>query len=435
VEAMNNSRLRKAGSTILALLLLFYVGYQIFKANYSSIRTEAVSYFTASQTVKASVVALRNEVLLTSPASGAVDFAINSGSRVAKGGTVAEIYADEEQISVKHQIEDIDSEIQQLQNLQQSAGAYSLSADTANERICMKLTDILNYISSGEMSKVYSDKSSLLNLLSEKEIGIGKVKDFKSRISELQEQRKVIAAKSGQPTGTIVSPEAGYFIESTDGMESAYDISKITSITCSDIQKLLSMKTSQVSGSIGKIDRDYKWYLVCIIPADELVAFRQQMDSGDSVSIQFPFVSNMSISATLKTINMTSDNSQGAVVLQCKELNSELAGIRRETANISFGEYTGLRVSQKAVHYANVKSTTKDANGKATTVEKKVMGVYVLHGNQLAFRQIVPEFSTESYVICKANPNDDEILTPDTVKYNDEVVVEGTNLYDGKVIK
>ncbi|WP_416200938.1 MAG: Secretion protein HlyD [Thermocaproicibacter melissae] len=432
---MNNSRLRKVGSRILALLLLFYVGYQIFKANYSSIRTENVSYFTASRTVKVSVVALRNEVLLTSPAGGAVDFAINSGSRVAKGGTIAEIYANSEQISVKHQLADIDREIQQLQNLQQSASAYSLSAETANERICMKLSEMLNYVSSGELPKVYSEKSSLLNLLSEKEIGTGKVKDFKSRISELQSQRKTIAAKAGKPTGTIVSPVSGYFIDSTDGMESAYDISKISTITCSDIQKLQTMKAVPVSGSIGKIDRDFNWYLVCIVPADELVPFRHQMDTGGSLSIQFPFVSNMSISATLETINMNSDNSAGAVVLQCKEINSELAGIRRETANISFGEYTGLRVSQKAVHYANVKSTTKDANGKKTTVEKKVMGVYVLHGNQIVFRQIVPEFSTESYVICKANPNDDEILTSDTVRYNDEVVVEGTNLYDGKVIK
>lgn len=431
---MNSSRLRKTASSVLALLLLFYVGYQIFKAHYSSIRTETVSYFTTSQTVKASVIALRNEVLLTSPASGAVDYAVNSGSRVAKGGTVADIYASEEQISVKHQLADIDSEVQQLQNLQQSASAYSFSADTANERICMKLTDILNNISSGEMGKVYSDKPVLLNLLNEKEIGTGKVKDFNSRISALQAQRKTIAGKAGRPIGAIVSPQAGYFINSTDGMESAYDISKISAITCSDIQRLQSVKLAPVSGSVGKISRDFNWYLVCIIPADELVPFRQ-MDTGDSLSVQFPFVSNMSISATLEAINMTADNSEGAVVLQCKEINSELAGVRRETANLSFGEYTGLRVSQKAVHYANVKTTVKDAKGKVTTVEKKVMGVYVLHGNQIVFRQIVPEFSTDSYVICSANPDEKDILTSDTVKYSDEVVVEGTNLYDGKVVK
>jgi hypothetical protein len=431
---MNRSRLQKAGSSVLALLLLFYVGYQIFKSNYSPIRTETITYFTAAQTMKTSVVALRNEVLLNSSASGAVDFAIESGSRVAKGGTVAEIYASEEQISVKHQLEEIDRAIQQLKNLQQSASAYSLSADTANERICMKLTDILNDISFGEMSKVYSNKSSLLNLLSEKEIGTGKVKDFKSRISELQTQRKAIAEKAGQPIGTIVSPEAGYFINSTDGMESAYDISKINSITCSDIQKLQAMKLTPISGSMGKIDRDFNWFLVCVVPADQIVPFRQ-METGDSLSVQFPFVSNMTISATLEAINMTSDNSEGAVVLKCKEINSELAGVRRETANISFGDYTGLRVSQKAVHYANVKTTAKDADGKETTVEKKVMGVYVLHGNQIVFRQIVPKFSTESYVICNMNPDEDQILTSDTVKYCDEVVVEGTNLYDGKVVK
>ena len=59
----------------------------------------------------------------------------------------------------------------------------------------------------------------------------------------------------------------------------------------------------------------------------------------------------------------------------------------------------------------------------------------MLHGSQLSFRQIEPLFSTESYVICNTEPDADTVLTDETVKLYDEVVVEGTDLYDGKVVK
>ncbi len=431
---LNSPGLRKTASVIIALLLLFYVGYQLYRAHFSSIKTETATYFTASSTVQASVVALRNETVLAAPPKGAVDYVVASGSRVAKGGTVANVYASENQITAVHQLEQLDEAIRELQSLQQQGDAYTFSANSANERICLKLTDILGCVGSGELEQVQTQKAALLNLLNEREIGTGEVKNFNSRISALQTQRKDLAQQAGTPSGNVTSPQAGYFIQSTDGMEKAYDFSKADLITCADIRRLQAQKLSAVPNATGKISQDFEWYLVCVIPSEQLVPFRQ-MEEGDRLSVQFPFVSNLSVSVTLKAINASPGDAEGAVVLECKEMSSELAGIRRETANIQFGQYPGLRVSQKAVHYADVTKTVKDAKGVKSTVKKNVMGVYVLHGNQLVFRQIIPEFSTADYVICRSDPEDDSLMTTQTVRYSDEVVVEGTDLYDGKVVK
>lgn len=431
---MSGSGLRRAASGILAVLLLIYVGYQVYKSHYTPIQTEKASYFTASDSVQASTVALRKETVLPSPSKGAVDYVVDTGGRVCKGGTVANIYENESQISARHQLEDLNSTVGQLKNLQQAGNTYSFNADTANERVCQKLTDILNKVRSGDMTEAYEQKDALLSLLNEKQIGTGKVKNFSSRINELQAQCKSLAAQTGSPIGSVVSPVAGYFIPTTDGMENSLDISRIDSINCSDVKKLQSWKLSSASGAAGKVSCDFNWYLVCVISGDQLVSFRQ-LGSGGSVSVSFPFVSGMSVSASVEAVNPSADNSEAAVVLKCKEMNSELAGIRRETADISLGQSTGLRISQKAVHYAQAKKTVKDSKGKKSTVEKEVEGVYVLHGNQLAFRQIVPEFSTDSYVICDPNPDKDSLFTSSTVKFSDEVVVEGTDLYDGKVVE
>ncbi len=249
-------------------------------------------------------------------------------------------------------LEDLDKTVSQLQSLQQPGNTYSFNADTANGHVCGKLTDILNRIRSGDMTEAFNEKNDLLTLLNEKQIGTGQVKNFSARISQLQAQRKSLEDQAGTPVGSVVSPDDGYFIQSTDGMESAFDISKIDSITCKDVKRLQGMKTSSASGAAGKINRDFNWYLVCTISGEQLASFRLA-GSGSAVSISFPFVSGMTVSAEVEAVNLSADGNEAAVVLQCKEMNAELAGIRRETANISLGQYTGLRVSQKAVHYAD----------------------------------------------------------------------------------
>lgn len=431
---MNSPLLKRIASGVLAFLLLFYVGYQVYKSHHSTIKTESASYFTASNSVEAKVVALREETLLTSSLKGVADYVISPGDRVCKNGVIAKIYENESQVSAQRQLEDVNKSITQLQNLQQPGNTYSFNADSANNRVCFKLTDILNSVRSGDLSQAYDQKDELLNLLNEKQISTGKLKNFNTRISALQAQRSSLITQAGSSIGSVVSPAAGYFIQSTDGMEKAFDISQVSSITCDQIRKLESTKKTPVSGAIGKISNDFDWYLVCIVPNDQLVGFKQ-LGSDESVSVRFPFVSGTSVSATVEAMNQSGANTEAAVVLKCKDMNSALAGIRCETADISVKEYTGLRVSQKAIHYESKTKKVKDSSGKITEVKKDIEGVYVLHGSQLSFRQIIPEFSSDNYVICDPNPDEDSLYTDQTVKLYDEVVVEGTDLYDGKVVQ
>ena len=431
---MNGPGLRRAAASALALMLLAFVGYQIFRTHYTPVRTETAVYFTASDSVQTPVVALRKETVLSSPAQGAVDYVAEAGGKVSKGGTVARVYGSEEQISAQHQLVEIDDAVSRLKNLQKEGNVSSFNADTANGRVCAMLTEILGEARSGNMATADDGRDSLLELLNEKQICTGQVKNFASRIGELETQRKELEQQAGSPVGSVVSPVSGYFVPSADGMENAFDVSKVDSITCDDVKRLQAMKEAPVPGAAGKISRDFDWYLVCEVSGEQLTEFRR-FGTGSTVSIRFPFVSGTTVSAAVEAVNPSSDGTGAAVVLQCKEMNAELAGIRHETADLVLGQYTGLRVSQQAIHYAEAQKTVKDSKGNKSTVRKEVEGVYVLHGNQLVFCQIVPKFSTDSYVICDVAPDDDSLYTSGTVKYSDEVVVEGTDLYDGKVVK
>ena len=111
-----------------------------------------------------------------------------------------------------------------------------------------------------------------------------------------------------------------------------------------------------------------------------------------------------------------------------------LSTIRQENVNVDMGTYSGIRISKKAIHDDVVKYTEKDEKGNTEQKEKKVQGVYVLFGNQIVFKQISVIYSGSDYVICDPTP-DDGILLTDTVRQYDQVVVEGSDLYDGKIVK
>ncbi len=432
---MNSPGVKRLGSTVVALLLLFYVGYQVYRSHYSPVRTETATYFTASNTVQADVVAVRRETLLKGKSGGVVDYVVTPGEKVAKGETVANLYRDEKQAVAQRQLTQVTSAIGRLQSLQSPGSASSAAGtDSANSRICRSLQQFLGTVNAGDLTAASGQRDGLLDLINGKQIATGKVGNFNARISALESQRKALAAEAGSASGTIVSPASGYFIETTDGLESAFDFSGVTSMTCDQIRSARQKPEAPVSGTVGKICDDYVWYLACIVPADKVVNFRQT-ESGGQVSVQFPFVSDVSVPAGVAAVNRKDRNSEAAVILECKDMNQEIAGIRCETAQIATQQYTGIRVSQKAVHFASLKKTVSGPSGKKTSEKKDVQGVYVMHGGQIEFRQIVPEFSTDNYVVCDPSPDLNTLYTKDTVKLSDEVVVEGTDLYDGKVVQ
>ncbi|QNK40899.1 HlyD family efflux transporter periplasmic adaptor subunit [Caproicibacter fermentans] len=82
---MNSPLLRRLAASAIALLLLLYVGYQVYKSHYTGIQTETASYFTASDSVQVNGIAVRDEVPLKS-SGGVIDYVLSSGDKVAKGG-------------------------------------------------------------------------------------------------------------------------------------------------------------------------------------------------------------------------------------------------------------------------------------------------------------------------------------------------------------
>lgn len=432
---MNSPLIRRLAAFCVAFLLLFYIGYQVYNANYTSVKTEVAVYVQAddpgtAEVVQATGTAVRKESVIQQQTNGVVTYVVEDGGKVSKGGTVAELYATEQDAAAQQQIETLNLQIFQLQKLSSPGSTYAVDQDSLTKQISQKLIALLQTSASGEYDALDEPREDLLYVLNERQIVTNKVSDFNDRINSLTQQRDALTANR-QVLGTVTAPSAGTFISEVDGYESVFDYDSILTITPEQYQQKLETQVSPPADAVGKICGEFKWYFVCVVSAQDALKFIE----GNAVSLSFPFATSDSVTAVVRAVNQESIESQAAVVLECSTMNEELARLRTETCSVSVTEYSGIRVSQKAVHFAEVTRTVENEDGEETTETREVKGVYVMHGSEIVFRQIVPLYSTSTYVICDPNPDPEELMTSETVQLYDEIVVEGTDLYDGKVVK
>ena len=115
-------------------------------------------------------------------------------------------------------------------------------------------------------------------------------------------------------------------------------------------------------------------------------------------------------------------------------MNDALSKLRRENVEIIVNEYEGLKLSKSALHDDDITYTVTDDSGNETKKTERVQGVYVVYGAELVFKQVSIAYAGEDFVICNEQPESGVLLNGTTVSLYDKVVIEGGDLFDGKII-
>lgn len=434
---MNNPLIRKIGATAVAVLLLIYVGYQVYLSQYTGLKTEAATYSTVSESIDTTGFIIRDEEVISSSYSGVLNYTVDDGEKVAEGGAIAEIYPTEEDAAVQNRIARIDDELNRLSALETPSDSTASNPKLIGSQISKKITSILGALKSGSMSDVTDERNDLQLLLSQRQVVTGKESsgDYAAHVNELHEERIALTQSASVSIGTVSSPAAGYFIRSVDGYENAVSLDDVTSLSVSDVRALEEEEPAGTdTESIGKVAKDFNWYIACILTENDLV----RLDRTTKVTVEMPFATVEQIPAEVVKINRDSETGEAAVILKCTYMNSDLASARMETLRINISSYSGVLVPESAVHFADVVAHETDEDGNEVDVTyENIRGVYVKSGSRLRFVQIFSDATINGYAICKVSLSTEEreqLVTGDTIQLYDEVVVEGTDLYDGKML-
>lgn len=406
-----NIVVKRALTAFLSLLLIIYVGYQGYCALYNPIRTTRANSGTYEDIIKADCFVLHEETVINAAAnaksSGVIDYVRQDGENVAKGGEVAAVYKTEQDAANHRKVKSLNEQIFLYENMGDSSNASTIDIDVLSSEIQRNFLELSKAADSSKVSSIDAIKSDMLSLLNKKQLATGEVSDFDTQISDLKKQLSAISEKTGTQIGKITAPEAGYFVSSVDGYENAYDYSDALSITASDIEKLLTSKASENKDAVGKIISSYESYIVCTVSANDAY----KLHVGNSVQLRFMLSSQAPLTVTVAAINK---NSSGvAVVFKCSTMTSTLAAIRKQAVEIVVNSFTGIKVLNSNVHVVN-----------------GAKGVFIRSGDIVKFKKINPIYSGTGYTVSKIDASEQ-----DNLQVYDEVIENGDDLYDGKIIK
>ena len=317
-----------------------------------------------------------------------------------------------------------------MKQLNEMLGSSNVGLDSVNNRLDQRLAAFIEDVNKRDFAGISSAESELLSAIYRKQMMTGDQKNFDDKIKALEEEKATLESSFNESIGSIKTKDSGYFVSDVDGYEGLFSVDDLSQIKYSDIT---NAKPNEVTDGeyIGKIIKGVNWYIACPITEEEAVAINH--NSGE-ITISIPYATSETMPVKVVSVNQFSNEDKAVAILECNYMNSALTQIRNEAVEINLNTYEGLKVSKKALHDDYVTSTVTDEDGNTTEKEIKVQGVYVKYGSQLIFKQVFIIYSGEDFVICSEDPGQDVLVNGTTLELYDEVVVEGDDLYNGKII-
>ena len=398
--------MKKAGwpTAFLAVLVIVYLGFQIVRSASSSVETQKAQEYTAKKTVSAQGYVIRSESPVTYEGGGVLRYTAADGARVSKNGVIAEVYPAEEQALGRGRLEALEAEIAMLKAAQTKQEGVAVDLKALERQIFDGYLSSLRKLDAGEDAGASDALGEVMGLLNRKQIISGEAADFGARIGALEAQAGKLEAALAKSPKTVSSDYAGYFVRGADGFESAVKFENAASLTVGALERAREAAENVPGSIVGKIVRDYEWYIAAEISEKQAFLIRE----GADMQLELPFSKIGLLPVKVAALNRDGKTGKAVAVFQCGYMNSELAAIRSQPVRILIRTYAGLRVPRRAVR--------TDAGRQ---------GVYVLKGTIAQFCEIRILYAASDYFI---------IAEDGAVRLFDEIITKGKGLRDGKIV-
>ena len=408
------------GIAVVAVIVLIYVCCQIYiSVNRNSITTEVAIAASEKKTLNVDMLIVRDEKIITASGSNIVS-AVGDSTRVGVNDTVAYSFSDSVSAGNILRMREITEELDYYSALLNQS--VSISGDTTahDNRIMKDLFDFSAMVDSGDFAVLRKSEAELRDAITSKQTATGIRLELSDIITELENEYAALKSQTGK-YNEIKSGGTGYYISGVDGYENILDYDNVDSWKIEDVEAAFSAEPADVSANqIGRLVHGYYWYLACIVDTNQINTLRE----GRRRTISFPDSSVGDISATVRMIRSDVSTGRSLLVFECNTMNEDLSTLRNERAVIILEEISGYRVDNRAIR--------SDENNE--------VGVYVVKGSVMRFKKLEIAYTGDEYSIVTTPflRNDDEkmqkVSKSDYIGVFDEYIVDGQDLYDGKII-
>lgn len=408
---VTDPKIRIVASVFFILFLLFIITYPLVSliGTASPIRTQTAVTRTVYETIDVKAFVIRDEKVIDHMYSGTIVPAVNNGSKVAIGDVVANVYADGTKAGYAERLTELSAEIEYYRTVAMNSQiTQQTDIDVYKNSVNDILFNLSEVIEKDDLTSVYDLSRQLREAITKKQMGTGIKIDVTPKIQELQKEYDSIK-NLAVPSSSVTVDGSGFYVNTADGYESAADFSSVRSLMPDDVKRLLETDVTSVSShNVGKLITDFNWYLVCNTTMEALAG----KTKGSYVTVFFSDSQVDEVRMRIEAVNMVDGSDEVALVLSSNLMNEHIAGLRNVSVKIRVGSVSGLAVDRMALR----------------TVDGE-KGVYIKMGNLVEFRKVLIVHSDDNIIL-----SGDDNETSGLLELYDEVILEGVDLYESKLL-
>lgn len=395
----------------IAICLLVGIGYQIFSSIFNPYQTTVVYNSTLERSVEGNGVMFKDESVIPNPAasSGVVNYLYTNGSRVAAHAQVAKIYQNSSDVLATSQIEQLNHQINQLQQVQNASIIKDADISVLNKELYNEYNDLLTDIRKQNLTQLADKCDNITMLFNKKQIITGQAQTFNDSIAKLNSQKQTLEASITSQPQIVNTDYAGYFVDSTDNMESQCTLAAANNISAQQLNTIFSTPVSKdTTDTIGKVITNPTLMFETVVATNKMT----DVKLNTKCTLKFKNY-DVTIPAILSDLKIDKNNPDSVASFSITNMTEQLANIRSDQVQIILDSETGLRIPKTAIR-------TNDA-GEA--------GVYTLNSVSMNFKKLDIIYEDSEYVLSKPHTDDASF-----VRLYDTIITQGKDLYDNKPV-
>ena len=187
------------------------------------------------------------------------------------------------------------------------------------------------------------------------------------------------------------------------------------------LQSLLDSPPAQSGDSAGKLILSDLWYFAVNLPADAA----QRLSPGGTALLRFQGDFTQDVDMTVVQVGEP-EGDQCTVVFSSDRYLSRTTLLRRQTAQLIFDSWSGLRIPKTALRLVEETVTDEETGQEATETR---LGVYALVNKRTEFKEVEVLTEGSDYYVVSPVGTGRRIL-----RAGDEVITQATGLEDGQLL-
>lgn len=407
---------------VLCAGVLIYLGLYLLTGFQSGLTTTTAYTYSVNQGAEAVGIIVREEQVLTG-SGNYVDLVPSEGERAAAGDAVALVYSDASALSTQQAIQSLGAEIEQLQYAL-STGTQSVDVTRLDQQVVSSIISLRALAASGDLSDLEDSALNLRTMVFQRDYAYGDTgaaSDIEQLIADKQSQLDTLTQSLSQVSQTIFAPAAGIFSGQVDGFESLITPGMLDSLTAEQLSDWLNAEPSANSNSIGKLITNSTWYFAALLPGENDL----QLSQGSSYTISFSSDFYGGIAMTLERIVPGQD--QTLAIFSARSNLSDTTLLRVQRVDVVTDTVEGIRIPRRTLRVETEDVEQEDGSVR----QQNTYVVYTVVGRQAERKEVEVVYTGDTFYLVR--PVDETDTS--RLRAGDEIILNTSDLYDGKVVR